>query len=110
MQQPPPSDTADPYLWLEEVDGARARVWVAAQNERTLAAFGGPEFDRDRATFSALLSTSDKIPFVRKRGAFLYNLWQDKDNPRGLWRRTTMESYRTPTPQWTTLIDVDALG
>jgi len=111
MQQPAPADSeSDPYLWLEEVDGARAKAWVAAQNARTLAAFTGPEFERDREMFRAVLSTPDKIPYIAKRGSFVYNLWQDRDNPRGLWRRTTLESYRKPAPDWSTILDIDALG
>src|SRR5262245_15778479 len=110
MTESPPSGTADPYLWLEDVEGADATRWVAERNARTLAAIAGPDFERDREAFRAILSATDKIPFVTKRGPYLYNLWQDKDNRRGLWRRTTLESYRTPAPQWTTLIDVDALG
>ena len=31
-------------------------------------------------------------------------------NPRGLWRRTTLDSYRTRLPEWDVLIDVDELG
>src|SRR5262249_3460323 len=105
-----PSDTDDPYLWLEDVTGAKALAFVEAQNARTLAALQGPDFERDREAFRQILTAPDKIPFVSKRNEFLYNLWQDKDNPRGLWRRTTMQSYRAPTTEWTTLIDVDALG
>src|SRR5262249_22126789 len=29
---------------------------------------------------------------------------------RGLWRRTTLEEYRKPNPEWETVIDLDALG
>jgi prolyl oligopeptidase len=105
-----PTDADDRYLWLEDVQGADSLAWVEAQNARTLAALAGPDFERDRETFRAILSASDKIPFVLKRGPFLYNLWQDKDNPRGLWRRTTVESYRSPMTDWDVLIDVDALG
>jgi prolyl oligopeptidase len=105
-----PSDTDDPYLWLEDVAGAKALAFVEAQNAKTLAALEGPDFDRDREAIRAMLSAPDKIPFVSKRNAFLYNLWQDKDNRRGLWRRTTMASYRAPATEWTTLIDIDALG
>ena len=110
MQAPSPANIDDPYLWLEDVEGARAVAWVEAENARTLAAFAGPEFEQDRAAFRAILAAPDKIPYASKRGEFLYNLWQDKDNPRGIWRRTTLESYRTPTPTWTNLIDVDELG
>src|SRR5262245_58402075 len=105
-----PTDADDRYLWLEDVQGADSLAWVEAQNARALAALAGPDFERDRETFRAILSASDKIPFVLKRGPFLYNLWQDKDNPRGLWRRTTVESYRSPVTEWDVLIDVDALG
>ncbi|MEA2938621.1 MAG: prolyl oligopeptidase, partial [Alphaproteobacteria bacterium] len=104
------SEPDDPYLWLEDVQGGEALAWVAEQNARTLTALAGLDFERDREAFRAMLSAPDKIPFVMKRNAFLYNLWQDKDNPRGLWRRTTMESYRSLSTEWDTLIDVDALG
>jgi prolyl oligopeptidase len=104
------SATDDPYLWLEGVDDPRALAWVARQNARTVRALCDADFERDRENFRAILSAPDKIPFVTKRSAFLYNLWQDKDNRRGLWRRTTMASYRTPTPEWTTLLDIDTLG
>jgi prolyl oligopeptidase len=104
----------DPYLWLEDVQGAKALAWVVSQNANTVAALCGPDFERDREAFRAILSASDKIPFVSKigskTGAFLYNFWQDADHIRGLWRRTTLASYRTPTPAWTTVLDVDALG
>jgi prolyl oligopeptidase len=104
------TESEDPYQWLEDVQGAGALAWVEAANARTLAALTGPDFERDREAFRAILSASDKIPFVLKRGPYLYNLWQDKTNPRGLWRRTTIESYRSPSTEWDVLIDVDALG
>ena len=34
----------------------------------------------------------------------------DADNPRGLWRIATLESYQAGAPEWRTLIDVDQLG
>jgi prolyl oligopeptidase PreP (S9A serine peptidase family) len=43
-------------------------------------------------------------------GGLLYNLWKDADHPRGIWRRTTLDSFRTPNPDWTILLDVDALA
>src|SRR5262245_4079618 len=110
MNEARPSDIHDPYQWLEDVHGADALSWVEAQNAQTLAALAGPDFERDREAFRAILSAPDKIPFVAKRGPYLYNLWQDKTNPRGLWRRTTMQSYRASSPEWMTLIDVDALA
>jgi prolyl oligopeptidase len=100
----------DPYLWLEEVEGGRATAWVAEQNARTLAAFGGPAVEQDAATLAAIFDRPDKIPFPGRRGPWLYNFWTDAVHPRGLWRRTTAEGFRRETPDWDVLIDLDALA
>ena len=100
----------DPYLWLEEVDGARALAWVDAKSAETLKQFGSERFERDRDTLAALWDRPDKIAMITRRGERLYNFWQDATNPRGLWRTTTMRSYRTPAPEWEILLDVDALA
>ncbi len=57
-----------------------------------------------------ILDTDDRIPYVRRRGEYLYNFWRDAAHPRGLWRRTTLEQYLTDSPEWDVLIDVDALA
>jgi len=84
--------------------------WVRAQNEPTLAELGGAQFERMRTEALEVLDTDARIPYVRRRGEYLYNFWRDAANPRGLWRRTTLDSYRTDSPDWDVLIDVDALG
>ena len=89
----------DPYLWLEEIDGERAVAWVDKQNGATLAKFGTASFARDRDTLALILDRPDNIPFVTRRGPHLYNIWKDAKNPRGLWRRTTLDSFRTEQPQ-----------
>ena len=100
----------DPYLWLEDIEGKRALAWVEAENERTLETFGGAQFAADRDTLAAILDRPDKLPLVVRRGPWLYNFWLDANNPRGLWRRTTLESFRLAEPAWETLLDVDALA
>ncbi|WNV92080.1 prolyl oligopeptidase family serine peptidase [Umezawaea sp. Da 62-37] len=101
----------DPYLWLEDVGGDDALAWVREHNARTTAALASSEgFETLRGQIKAALDSDARIPFVRRRGGFLYNYWQDAANPRGLWRRTTLESYRTEAPEWHVLLDVDALG
>jgi prolyl oligopeptidase len=100
----------DPYLWLEEIEGKRALTWVAAQNSVTLAKFGDATFASDRDTLAALLNRPDHIPFVVRHGQHLYNFWRDANNSRGLWRRTTLDSFRTEQPTWDILLDVDALA
>lgn len=105
---PPPDD---PYLWLEEVEGAKPLAWVEAQNKVSLAELTAtPGY---QALYDRLLAINDsraRIPSVAKRGAFYYNFWQDKTNPRGLWRRTTPEDYRNDNPKWETVLDLDALA
>lgn len=102
--------TDDPYLWLEDITGEEALDWVRKHNEPTLAKFGGEHFEQMRAEALEVLDTDARIPYVRRRGEYLYNFWRDADNPRGLWRRTTLESYRSEEPEWGVLIDVDAIA
>ncbi|MCV7100360.1 S9 family peptidase [Mycobacterium palustre] len=102
--------TEDPYLWLEDITGDEALDWVRARNEPTLAEFRDARFDRMRAEALEVLDTDARIPYVVRRGEYLYNFWRDAANPRGLWRRTTLDSYRTDAPDWDVLIDVDELG
>lgn len=100
----------DPWLWLEEIDAPRAIAWVEAQNAATLARFADARFEADRDAVRTALDRPDKLPHVTRRGAWLYNFWTDAANPRGLWRRTTLASYRTETPEWQVLLDVDELA
>jgi prolyl oligopeptidase len=110
--QPPNGDPTpdDPYLWLEEVTGAESLDWVRARNEPTLAKLCDERFEQMRTETLEVLDTDARIPYVARRGEFLYNFWRDAANPRGLYRRTTLESYRTDSPEWEVLIDVDELG
>ncbi|MBU8539045.1 prolyl oligopeptidase family serine peptidase [Falsiroseomonas tokyonensis] len=100
----------DPYLWLEDVEGDRALAWVADQNARTRARFADDRVTADREALKAALDRPGRLPHVTRRGAFLYNYWTDAANPRGLWRRTTLDSFRTETPEWDVLLDLDALA
>ncbi len=100
----------DPYLWLEEIEGPRALDFVERQNRLTLDKFGTSGFARDRDLLAEIYDRSDNIPYVTRRGRLLYNLWKDSQNPRGLWRRTTSEQFRSPNPQWETLLDLDRLA
>jgi len=100
----------DPYLWLEEIRGGRALAWVEAQNAATLARFADARFAADRDVLAAILDRPDRIPFVSRRGRYLYNFWKDAEHPRGLLRRTTFDSFRTAAPAWEAVFDLDALA
>lgn len=100
----------DPWLWLEEVEDARALEFVERQNRLTLGRFGGAAFERDRDALAAIYDRPDNIPYVGRSGGLLYNTWKDGHHPRGLWRRTTLDEFRKPDPSWEVLLDVDQLA
>jgi len=106
----PAEDIADPYLWLEDVTGEQSLDWVRAHNDGSVEEFAGDDFEAMRATAREVLDTDARIPYVRRRGEYLYNFWRDAANPRGLWRRTTVDSYRTDSPEWDVVIDLDELA
>ena len=101
----------DPYLWLEEVTGEQALSWVRAHNEVVIEQFATSDrFDDLDQRILAMLDTDTRIPYPTRRGRWLYNFWRDAEHPRGLWRRTTFDDYRTDDPAWDVLIDLDALA
>jgi prolyl oligopeptidase len=100
----------DPYLWLEEIAGDEQLDWVRKHNDPTVAEFSGELFEQMRAEALEVLDTDTRIPYVRRRGEYLYNFWRDAANPRGLWQRTTLDSYRSETPDWDVIIDLDELA
>ncbi len=106
-----PGPEQDPYIFLEQARSPEALDWVAKENERTLAAFeADPRYAQLKAEALAIFDSNDRIPFVSFRPDGLYNFWQDKANPKGVLRRTTLESYRTANPKWEVVLDVDALA
>lgn len=106
-----PSAPDDPYLWLEEVDGARARAWVEGRNRITEAELEAqPAYGALRARLRAILDSDEKIPYAGCHAGLLYNYWRDAEHARGIWRRTTLDEYRKEAPAWDTLIDLDLLA
>jgi prolyl oligopeptidase len=105
------SASDDPYLWLEDIHGAKPLAWVEKENARTVARFADtPAFTADRDRILQVLDSEARIPYVSRMGDYLYNYWKDKAHPRGIWRRTTLAEYRKAEPKWELVLDVDALG
>src|ERR1700761_3622880 len=101
----------DPYLWLEDVHGAKPLAWVAEQNERTRGVLkGDPRYQPDHDAVLKVLDATDRIPLGGAIKNYVFNFWQDAANPKGVWRRTTIADYNTPSPKWETLLDVDKLA
>lgn len=104
-------EAADPYLWLEEVEGAKAIDWVKAQNVRSEAALKThPSFSTNLAEATAILTAKDRIPMGALLDGYVYNFWQETPEQRGVWRRATLAEYQKPEPKWDVLLDIDALN
>ncbi|HEX7037757.1 MAG TPA: prolyl oligopeptidase family serine peptidase [Pseudomonadales bacterium] len=101
----------DPYLWLEAIDGERALEWVERQNAETADRLTDlPLYQALYRDALAVLTSAERLPAVAVHGDWLYNLWQDADHPRGLLRRATLAEYRKASPDWQTVLDLDALS
>lgn len=102
---------ADDFLWLEEVQGARALEWVQARNRDAQSRLDAdPRFEPFRQQAFAILSAQDRIPMPRFQGGQVTNFWQDERNPKGLWRRTSLDGYRSDRTPWEMILDLDALA
>eukprot|EP01113_Clastostelium_recurvatum_P010253 TRINITY_DN1505_c0_g1_i1.p1 TRINITY_DN1505_c0_g1~~TRINITY_DN1505_c0_g1_i1.p1 ORF type:complete len:718 (-),score=229.60 TRINITY_DN1505_c0_g1_i1:29-2128(-) len=101
----------DAFAWLEDVEGDKALSWVREQNAKSAVELSDTsDFKSLEGAILAILDSDEKIPAVRKIGDLYYNFWKDKKHERGIWRRTTLESYRTADPKWETVLDLDALN
>ncbi|MDE2482303.1 MAG: S9 family peptidase [bacterium] len=102
---------SDPFLWLESQTGARAMAWVHAQNARTLPVLeGDAHFKPLYADALKVVDAKGRIPYPSQLDGAIYNFWQDATHVQGIWRRTTVASYESAHPQWTTVLDMDALS
>ncbi len=102
----------DPYLWLEEIEGAKPLETVKQWNAATEAMLEKvPGFAAHRQRALQLLNDPNNIAMPGKvMGDLVANHWVDADHKRGLWRVSPLAAYLDGKPQWRTLIDVDALG
>lgn len=110
---------------LKEVLGDSALNWVKQQGATCTAALGEPTESPLYPKILSILDSKAKIPYLTKIDDHYYNFWQDAEHPRGIWRRTTLASYRAaastaesseisgdtiPEAEWETVLDFDQLG
>lgn len=108
--------------WLDDIEGEQALEWAKAWSDGTSGRIPGPGKESGNRTaleqqILSALDADDRIPFPARRGEHLYNFWVDSEHPRGLWRRTTLDSYLDGSPgsdggatEWETVLDLDALA
>lgn len=103
--------TDEDHLYLEEVLGEKALDEVKAWNKRSLdRLMVDPRFKAMEAEALEILQSKDKIPYVSYRGGEVHNFWQDETHVRGVWRKSTLESYLAGDTQWETVLDFDKLS
>jgi prolyl oligopeptidase len=104
-------DGKDEHTWLEEIEGDTALDWVKQRNADAIKALGDPTTTPAYERILGILDSKDKIPGISRisNDGYYYNFWRDDKHVAGIWRRVTLESYRTAAPEWQTVIDVDAL-
>jgi len=102
---------ADPYIWLENVEGEQALEWVGERNKHSLGILEADE------RFTGLMESAlrdynadDKIAYGRLLGGSVHNFWQDEKNVRGIWRRASLRSYKSGEPRWINLMDLDQIA
>jgi prolyl oligopeptidase len=102
---------ADPFQWLEDITGAKSVAWVEGQNAKTRGVLEtDPRYETYRKEALAIFTAQDRIAQPQFRSGAIDNFWQDATHKRGVWRRATLDSYRSASPQWETLLDIDALA
>ena len=113
----------DPYIWLEEVESEQSLQFATEANAKCLSSLGDPKSSNTNTYNNILdiLESDDRIAYVAQYGYYdrnddgeeeplMMNLWKDKNNPKGLWRKTTLESYKSDEPNWETVLDIDKLA
>ena len=104
-------ESNDPYLWLEDVSSPKAMAWVDAHNAQSKAVLeSDPRYQQYYKDALEILEAKDRIPYGSFIGGQVYNFWQDADHVRGIWRRSSIESYASGNPKWETILDLDALA
>ncbi|MCB0412420.1 MAG: S9 family peptidase, partial [Bdellovibrionales bacterium] len=84
---------------------------VRSQNERSLKLLKtDPLYETFFKEAKDILTAEDRIPEGQLRGQYVYNFWQDQRNVRGLWRRTSLASYKSKRPKWQILLNIDKLA
>jgi prolyl oligopeptidase len=101
----------DPFLWLEDVHGAKALEWVKTQNQRSAGKLeADPRYEVYKREALAIFTAKDRISLPELRADGVDNTWQDDAHPHGLWRHASLKSYRAGKAKWETLLDLDKLS
>jgi hypothetical protein len=91
--------TRDSWPW-------RRRQWVESKNSEVIAAVGDPVKTTAYKRILSILDSKDKIPNLYRIGGAegsFYNYWQDEVHVQGIWRKTSLATYKAGSPEWKTV-------
>lgn len=101
----------DQYQWLEKIDSEKSLQWVATQNEETTSLLKkNKNFETIYQKILSIYDSKERLRYPSITGDHLYNFWQDANNKKGVWQRTTLESYQQTDTKWEVLLDIDKLA
>lgn len=104
-------ETADPYLWLEDVESQRSMDWVHEQNAQTFESLRQhPLYDELYDEALAILTAKERLPDGIFVGSDFHDFWQDEQHVRGIWRRTPIDALIAGEFEWEVLLDIDELA
>ncbi len=102
------SNAEDKHLWLEDIESDKSMNWVNKVNKTTSEKLtSNVLYNELYSQALTVLNGKSRLPSLSKRGNWLYNFWQDDVNPRGIYRRTTLEEIKKKEPKWVTVLDMD---
>lgn len=105
------SQTADPFMWLEDVDSERSMEFVNQHNTGSVDVLNKlPTYQPIYDKCLEIYNSTDRIVYPTTYGDFIYNFWQDKEHVRGIWRRSPKADYIAGNPKWEILMDIDAMS
>ena len=97
--------------FLEDPLHPKALSWVHIQSDKTRQYL---QSDPTYAPLKHILNQAnfnpDKQPSIGLYNGYIWQYWDDAHNPIGVWRRTSLKSYRSKKPKWENLIDFDQLS
>ena len=101
----------DPFLWLEDIEAPRAMAWIETQNAKSAKRMeADPRYQPFLAQARAIFTAKDRIPWPEFRAGGVDNLWQDETHTHGVWRHSSLATYRGAMPAWQALLDLDDLS
>lgn len=104
-----------PLDWLDGRPTERAVAWIRGQRKRIeLVLQNDPRYARyQKLALQVLESNNSDLRAQRMsqiQGEWVFDVHRDGLHPRGIWRRTHLESYLKSEPTWHDLLDIDKLS